>query len=745
MRLDDWGPARRLLARAGRAPRPLGGAANGPGAPAGGAPRRLAAAVATELEVAFLYLLMALGVMAPWASDVMPDTPAQDLLAHVSGIVEVSNALAEGQFPARVAPRQADGERYPFFQFYCQLPYTAGGLIHRYLGADPYAAWKIVMVFSLVLGAYFLYRCGYHFTGERAASVLAGGVFMTAPYMMVDVHARVAFPEAVAFNLLPAVLYFSLRSFARPGWPPVLAAAVAWNCVALTHAVFILFGSLFVAAYFLLCARPRRDYVRGMVRVGAGYGLGLLLAAWYLAPQFVLKPHIVMALHAENGVAAGFAYLSSLPVLLAPAMVLPQPLPPFDNERFGLQVGWPILAALLLLAAYARHRRGGLRPAWRGHALRLAVLFLVALTLAWSPAPLWKYLPRVFNFVLFPYRFLAFCVLWGSLLAGVALAVALPRRRRLEASAAVLLLLGASVAPYLGPPMKSSGVVTVARALKEPFMGGGGGNWVFQLNPRAVLERLASPYGCNFAAPEYMVTVKPFPDAVSGGGVIPALSEGDTLRVEGHVPDGPQPPSRLWVALGGRVAAECPLGPGPFRLEIPVDASRAGTRVPVQFATDRPGAWPPPPTYAAAAHLGVQVTGIRLLPAPGTGTAVLPAEATRPSTHYGRTTLTGVRLAAPALVQLPVLYYPRVLRVEKDGRPVAYANLDRYVAVPVEAGEHVLSVRYQGIPWANHVSRVAWALAGVLAVGVLLAPAVSRRGRGPRPPADPGDRNLGCE
>src|SRR5215213_433345 len=81
----------------------------------------------TMIGLLLLYLLVILIMLAPLASASMPDSPAQDLANHVSGIIEARNALAEGQFPIRVAPNQINRERYPIFQFYGNLPYMAGG------------------------------------------------------------------------------------------------------------------------------------------------------------------------------------------------------------------------------------------------------------------------------------------------------------------------------------------------------------------------------------------------------------------------------------------------------------------------------------------------------------------------------------------------------------------------------------------------------------------------------------------
>src|SRR5438874_2629637 len=90
-----------------------------------------------------LYLVVVLAMLSPLASDVMPDSSAQDLANHVSGIIEARNALAEGQFPIRVAPNQLNRERYPIFQFYGNLPYTVGGLLYWATDINPYLVWKI--------------------------------------------------------------------------------------------------------------------------------------------------------------------------------------------------------------------------------------------------------------------------------------------------------------------------------------------------------------------------------------------------------------------------------------------------------------------------------------------------------------------------------------------------------------------------------------------------------------------------
>jgi hypothetical protein len=98
----------------------------------------------------------------------------------------------------------------------------------------------------------------------------------------------------------------------------------------------------------------------------------------------------------------------------------------------GLQVGWPILAsvlvstALLVRAALRRgaRRSDGLRSPGAGLLVPLLAAWALAFFIVWSPVDFWRYVPSLFYNLQITYRILMFVVLWGSLLAGVSLALA---------------------------------------------------------------------------------------------------------------------------------------------------------------------------------------------------------------------------------------------------------------------------------------------------------------------------------
>jgi hypothetical protein len=431
--------------------------------------------------ILLLYVLIAVAILSPLAHEDMPDTPAQDLANHVSGIIEAGNALREGQFPIRVAPHQIGGSRYPAFQYYGNFPYTIGGLLYR-LHMGPYQALKLVVVLGLVTGAFFTYLCGRLLVRRHPPAAVAGAVFLTAPYILTDLHARLAFVELVSLCLLPAVLYTTLRAFARRRLTAVLANGIAWALLMLTHNITLLFGSLFIAAYVLSRTPLNRRGLGRLVRVGAAYAVGVALAAWYLVPQLNTLPMLLITeIHSHP---KGSTWLTPLGALLAPTQVLGCPFPrPLDNPRFGLQVGWPTLIAVGLVLCYRIQPGRGTRALHR-HSMRLLVLFAVALVGAWSPLNLWDHLPRLFHYIQFSYRLLGLVVLFGSLLVAVALHCCFRGRMSLEHAAVCLCLLGLSAGPYLGPH-PSSDKVSVAGEIDHPDMGRGGGTGNYRLSAAA--------------------------------------------------------------------------------------------------------------------------------------------------------------------------------------------------------------------------------------------------------------------
>jgi hypothetical protein len=662
-----------------------------------------------------LYVFLAVVVMSPLASNLMPESQGNDLANHVSGIIEARNALAEGQFPIRVAPKQHREQRYPIFQFYGNFPYTVGGLLYLLTRQNPYVLWKQVVIGFLVVGGFFTYRCGRVLTRQALPSIVAGALFLTAPYMLTDIHGRFAFPEMVSFALLPVVFFYLIRSFVsrRPGY--VLGSALAWSCLALSHNVTFLYGSIFYGLYVLSHTSLRKTYCKRLTRVGIGYLLGMFLTAWYFVPQAFLVPQLMIS---DLIPVQKWAWLTPLGVLLAPMVVPPVPLPHVLIDlpmHFGLQVGWPVLAAVGLLLYYLRKPPVPVLSGRRA-IVRLLAFFLLALFMVWSPFDFWRFLPGLFSYVQFSYRLLMFVVLWGSLLAGFALAQLFKGRMRFEHLVVCLVLVGLCTTPYLSP-QKASATVWVEQEIAHPDMGRGGSDLAYLLSPKSLVKTTWVGRDVNWAEWEYGFVDGAHRLYFPGEGEFPAPRRGDTLRIEGLVPERFRTPVTFTAIMNSRVMAVRSLPPGPFRLAIPIDTTFPTSRVTLALRTDRyldpeiHGLMP----LAPPKSLGLYVWTLKLdrHPAHADSTAVVIPQGSAPA-GSGQPVNQTINTPVPCLAQLPVLYYPGMLRVLDNGRPIPYGNMGRHVALELQPGNHVVSVRFVGVRWANLLSLGSW-------LGVLVA------------------------
>ena len=382
-----------------------------------------------------------------------------DRVLHLSGIIEASGALREGQFPPRVAPRFAGGMRYPVFQFYGSLPYTLAGALSLLPGIDAYDAWKLVTFLAVTGAGFYAYRCSLVLTRQAWASGVAGVVFVTAPYLSTDFRARFAFTEAVSFCLLPAVLYYSLRAFStrRPG--AVVAAAVGWGLLALSHSITLLYGSVLLGLFAMtLAGADLRKFSRRLARVAIAYLLGVALSAWYVMPQLSVLDYLVMS--TDNAAASPIGSTVWAPpyALLSPVLTVA---PEAKNSPYlGVQVGWPILAAAgvalvhvvrAALFGRGRGRHAGLHRPGAWMMARLLAALALAFFIVWSPIDFWRYLPKLFYNLQITYRLLMFVVLWGSVLAGLALAQfwrRTPGGMPAPAAWACVLLAGVAAMPF---------------------------------------------------------------------------------------------------------------------------------------------------------------------------------------------------------------------------------------------------------------------------------------------------------
>jgi len=380
------------------------------------------------LGAALLCSLLAM-LGTPWAR--LPHCGAE-MLDQGSAVLGAAQSMAESGLPLREIPhtqlRDCPGlERYPFFQFYSQLPMMAGGALVL-LGLNPCHAVALLAWLAFFMGFLGMRALGLKAGASPQAALLAAALFTLAPYHLTDWHARAALSESVAFAILPWVAAATWGLLLRASWGSFFGASLAWALLLHTHPLFHVLGLGFMAALALGLAWQQGEW-KGLLCAAAAYAAGLALSLWFLAPGMLLGGKMLVSgtFHAQEQ-----AGLTPLWVLFCPWRAQAAAC---TTDKLGLQVGLLLWAGWLAALLLAQSRRNAL----------LLLLGGASLLLAWAPFRAWDRLGPL-DIVQFPYRLLVLVCLAGALPAAEGW-LALAQRSRLLLPALALLAL-ALVADY---------------------------------------------------------------------------------------------------------------------------------------------------------------------------------------------------------------------------------------------------------------------------------------------------------
>lgn len=621
-------------------------------------------------DVIALYAFIAIGLLSPIASNtILPEAP--DHANHTACIIQAKQALDEGQFPLKVAPFQHDHLRYPLFQFYSQTPYLIGGLLYKYLTpANPWLALKLVYFTGLWFSAFFTFQTGRVLGFDKAASVLIGVVYMTSPYLLINIHARGAYTEAFAQFILPLLAYTAVRSVQEPTAARHLCLSLAWFALGTSHLITFAYCTVF---YLLLAGML---YLWGSLSAKAaaflvtGAGLGWLLSAFQWYPAATIRP-LQIHFHLSNVFASH--RLTPLPTLLSltstPAEPIGRPATAFLNASIGV----PILIAIAGLL-YFQHRLG---PD-RSKVYPLLLTFALAFFLVWSPVNFWFYLPQRFVIAQFTYRFLTYTAAAGTILFAYFLNI----YRRQVGPAPLLLVLTALLLfarPYL--PTLAHNSRGLADIIANPDLGHGAEDYLYATGAPASLKDYATQYEIRLpliSSDGWLMIGTSLP--LSSAYIESAHPD---LLLEGvAVAPGGLKCNQLQLTLDHSVIAGHAIAPGAFSWRIPYRTFGDLQDDTGQLAFVSTCGFIPHLIDSASAdtrRLWIRVKTLRFegaktfYPIPPVDTPNLSLTETRQHCHMAGASVTcDFVLTEKSLVQIPVLFYPSLLDIRVNGNHIPY-------------------------------------------------------------------------
>ncbi|MDR3478102.1 MAG: hypothetical protein P4M14_08755 [Gammaproteobacteria bacterium] len=668
------------------------------------------------LLVLFFALISAM-LLAPIGSNTLIPM-ILDYLNHLNAIIQAKAALAEGQFPLRVATGDQDGWRYPFYQFYSPTSYFVASSIYRWLTpSNPFIAYKATIWLAYVIGGLYMNRLSYWFVKSKPAALLASVVYLTAPYNIILINHLGAFNEAIAIGLLPAVVYYTLQRYYYPHRNKTLIqTALVWYLLITIHLITFLCTSFFVGLMlFLITIKNRRHWHR-LIDVGIAYLFACFLAMWFLAPIAVLAKYFVIN-HSFSSLAVFNAYRPFLSSLLSPVASLAY------TETEGVNGVMDIITrsnpalglfsiAGVVVCFYALWHKQKLASKRANYWMStLVVLFLLGFLLAWSPIDIWGWLPQSFRVIQYSWRLIGQTVWIGALLFGFAVTWLFNNKLDDRHVAIGLLLIVTTAGAWF--PVFERNYAEFADFVKHPVFAAHPDIYLIDAQKylpfvntidSLVVDAFspldsALPHSLKLNTP-YLIPLSAF-----------ALTKNPEVLVKGNMPKAAKlEKARLTAYINGKAMANYEVQQNRFEWRIPLtkaDILKTKKPIVLQFKLDG---------VSANNKLDILVEKIVLSGFLSKTEAMDVAQTKHFCQQQKENTVCQIDVPHDMhLIELPVLYYPQLLQVILNNHVVSYGSVmyqgRLIVGVMPEPGKvNTIVVQFRGLPWANFMSKVTWYL-----------------------------------
>jgi len=645
-----------------------------------------------------LYALIAISLLAPVSTE--QAIPAiTDYANHLAAVIEAKMAFAEGQFPLRVAPVELLGWRYPNFQFYSPTTYMLTGLVYKWLTpSNPLVAIKFTLWLSLVLGGLFMQRLAFWLVKSRPAALLAGVVYLTTPYYTVVITGLGNLCEALALGILPAVIYYTLQSYLNyRNNKTIIQTGLAWYLLITIHMITFVYTVLFLVILLLMMTLKNKRHWKNLITMGAGITFGCLLAMWFLGPIVLFNKYFVIS---ETIVSPALfqSFGPLLSILTFPGHLV------FQGSLGAnhASIGWPIIIGFCLcLYAFLNKFRLSNRRAnyWLAP---LLILFFIAFMIVWSPCHFLQWAPSFLLIGQYCWRLLNQLIWIGSLLFAWSLCWLFKKNWDLKQMVIGVLLLIITASASFPILYSETFNINLAEFIKKPNITFNPDSYTIEFNKYTgfvdAIDTMRLDTLMLNNTLQLNVTYS-IPQTLLG------YAKSPKLIIKGTVPNTVVRSTRLNALLNKTTIATVNLKPGKLNWEIPLTSTlltkfNHKKILQLQFKTNA--------TQPIAID-ELSLTGFMQ------AAATWNVKKVEPLCHQQKTvTVCKLKVAKETqLVELPILFYPKLLDIRLNGQSVSYKGVvyqNHLITgiTPIAGQMNLITIQFKGLQWANVVSGLSW-------------------------------------
>lgn len=331
---------------------------------------------------------------------------------QVARVFQMYQSLSDGQFPVRWVNDLGYGYGYPIFTFYAPLAYYVGAL-GMIAGLTALVATKAMIGIGFVLAGVSMYFLAREFWGKKGG-LIAGVLYVLAPYHGVNVYVRGAISEMWAYAFIPLAFYGIWKFTQTWSKSSFVLGSIGVAGIVLSHnlTAMMLLPFLFLLGSSLTFIHRKKGH-KALVPLGIVV-TGLLLSAFYWLPAITELGLTNVASQVGGGSMYKDHFVCLSQLISSPAGFGGSA--PGCVDGISLQIGK--LHILLLVVSFGislmlRHKKNLLIPLISAQVLAMTGIFLMLEV----SKPIWDLFSPM-EYFQFPWRFQTLFLLGSSLAAG---------------------------------------------------------------------------------------------------------------------------------------------------------------------------------------------------------------------------------------------------------------------------------------------------------------------------------------
>ena len=326
-----------------------------------------------------------------------------DGIQHIARAYGSFYAIEKGNFLGNVIPNFANNFGYSWNLFYGAFT-TFGIILFKLITGSYILGYKIFNFVCLFLSGVTMYLFVKKISDNFNIALLAGALYMIAPYHLTDLYVRNATGEFVSFVFIPIIFLglYDLFKEEKGDWLLTLGSVM----LLFTHNIACLYTAIFAFIYVLINARKLKNK-NILKRLGINIILILTISSCYLIPMIETKNLANYRVY-EDGVMTSLEGITDQRINFRRIFVTRK------DDGFVFELG----PHMIIMLAFSVMAIRILKKEYRKDYLFFLICGFLTMFMTTKIFP-WTIVPNIFRLIQFPWRLLEFTSFFFAIVAAI--------------------------------------------------------------------------------------------------------------------------------------------------------------------------------------------------------------------------------------------------------------------------------------------------------------------------------------